>query len=401
MKKILLISVAFWGIPVMAQAETDLQCQQFGDDWCDNHGYKEEVCLSGYTCIKCPLNLSQVYNHRSQVKNCEVGDILWNDNNCYVLDITNGNITNAPDNLQPKAVVFDDVNKLAVQVKPRSSTQPFYHNIDEIAKKWQYSGVSGFTFLGNDGPKLFNFTIDADKQLCSANARGQGGSATYHQYGCKLPGVTAHKPATFYMSEQRTTTYNRRGWDDTFKIVNTASGSSFSFPAAVQCYSKNINSADVLAGHVWFLPSVGDLKTLGSACPHAGNNRNNCIADASAALPGTEVPNGYVDYDNTGTYWSSTQGYKNEFGDEDRDNGNKHDYYSYAVAVSGTNETVNCNVRFVPRTIFDGRNAQNNVWCVYHYGDDWDMSSYAALWAGQTQGQQQAPLDDDNTAAAN
>ena len=27
------------------------------------------------------------------------------------------------------------------------------------------------------------------------------------------------------------------------------------------------------------------------------------------------------------------------------------------------------------------------VLCVYHYGDDWDMSSYSSLWATQTQQQ--------------
>lgn len=501
MKKILLISVAFWGIPVMVQAE-EPPCEQLDSSWCGRHGYTETSCNEGYTAIRCPFDNfndntaeKHFFCHRSQVKNCKVGDILWSDNNCYVLEtglvstVSGGTcnpgdscanaIINVTTNVIPKGVVFDDVNKLAVGLKTiigGTTTDP------ELLK-WQMINISGlsipldidttphpYLYYGdqkyNDNHNYTGCDIldgsDAMADYCSVicnlndsnvcrdaqnddedcthaigescqcdtyyTCPGNGGRTGQcrRSKGCKIAGMG--DPGNFRVpteglisvgtgtvtgvigfsagpSRYATTSATRGGWRDTVRLrKGTTLGSGqlgFSAPAAMACYELNTSftscpneecandtGGEVGAGHVWFLPSSGDLVKLvdnyalvkealtkAYVSKFSGDTGDSQSYNSSVGAVLASENNDY--------YWSSTQA-------------SQSGYYNraYAVKLEESTSTDSCGVTtttYSSTMESKGRSAGNSVVCVYHYGDDWDMSSYADLWTNSTQTQQWLP----------
>jgi len=496
MRKMLLISTALMFATLATARADEPSCQDFSnnnttDKWCVDHGYKESSCGEGYTAINCPFNTTgKKFCHKNQVKDCAVGDILWNDNKCYVLlngnvtldesgmlsengnDTVSGVIMNAPENKYPIGVVFDDVNKLAVglnsngigiwqSTKDTSNDNRLqYFGANSMMMASQTSNNNNFQqppkhlFFGyqtREADTYFSCTdtssysdvasycsvncptttdpnsndydtaesdSDGTKYLSCDNNSGQrcprtkgcnivgmivpnGGAVTtmnVNTTGGNLGGATISigtLPYNYVSSSSQT-----GGWHDTVKLrAGTLIEKGFNAPAAMTCYNLNTNFSScpaghncmndtggaVGAGHVWFLPSVGDLIKLANNYEavrksldmqyimHINSGASSDFIDdvgESVMLPNSN-------------YWSSSQAFSGGF-------------YSYAYAVKRVEGTVSGTSCSAPRPSSHAdtpvkyeRTKSGRIVCVYHYGDDWDMSTYSSLWTTQTQQQEQ------------
>ncbi len=460
MKKMLLISTALMFATLATVRADEPSCQDFSDNtWCSSHGYKDDNCTEGYVSINCPFDTSKKFCHENQIKDCAVGDILWDDNKCYVLEIgdvklddngmlsENGNtvsgvIINTPANKYPIGVVFDDVNKLAV-------------GLDNYGLGlWQSNSDTYLQYFGSDNNRKHLFfgeqSVDnrnAKYDGCN-NAQAYDGAAAY----CSVAGCSAGDDHVAYDNNEGSTylscdisrqiTFCRRtkgcnivgmstisgvsvvasgvdptlsgstvsignlpynyissssqtgGWHDTVRLHagTLIDRKQFNAPAAMTCYDlndfgscptgsacANNTGGAVGAGHVWFLPSVGDLIKLANNYDAVRSNlsakyiRNVTRGDTSRYI--LDVANNGAGMILDSKYWSSSQAESGGF-------------YSYAYAVSQSlNQGTNCvaNTSQADAPVKLGRNESKRIVCVYHYGDDWDMSGYSDLWQAQQQ----------------
>ena len=237
-------------------------------------GYTKSAFECDYKGLECPFDSSKYYC--SGTKECEVGDIVYSDDNCYA------DASALPDGATPIAVVFDTTNKLAI----------------ELDVKLSLAFMSGYT-TGLTSDSFCGGSINNCKQKGVLNCSQD---ADYYEcvYGCKTKGINFDAIDYDNPKNYRTTSPSFVGFNDTGKLVDNVDGrSGYTTPAAGYCMGKNVEwQGDVVHNHArWFLPAIGDLQVLydnKAAVIQGIKNAGKTVNEATLAADG-------------GVLWSSTQ----------------------------------------------------------------------------------------------
>lgn len=280
-------------------------------NWCTSHGYTNNInkCkdFDNDAKIKCPFDDSYVYCPTAETKECEVGDILYEDNNCY---------TKLYAGSKPKAVVFDAVNKLAIDLiastqgafLKTNSTNLYDGLLTYSSETKKYSGVDiTSAMVGYCGSGATTETVAEEvvvpNQFPLRGYHKEIQNVTKQITGCKVSGsdYIADDPDNNYVessfSGYTTSATNPRGWRATVNLATRIHGQSaatsskkiFATPAKYcfdksqldcclfnQCAAHNNNNSNVISMlgcpgaydcntiniKPWFLPAIGDLVTL-------------------------------------------------------------------------------------------------------------------------------------------
>lgn len=408
MKKVLLVSTAMCLQAFAANA--DPVCFNTSgsgsDDWCDAHGYDQTLsdCYnnnSGYDAVPfvaCPFDTSKVFCQSAAEKDCQKGDILWSDNKCY-----NG----TPSEKTAKAIVFDEVNELAVdltetqlawqtQGTPAGGDHDWWIYQHEHPHLMKWDGTS--TTQTELGDKCSGENLESLSPL-AVTVNGNSGFATY---GCNIRGARAFPdyipvglgfwnvniPGGVFSRFYRTNSPTNGGWADSFAIMGQFGNrtSTYAVPAVSACYNKNgssdvcSDSFDVSDGRAWFLPSAGDMFELMVNLPAVQKGLQQARATLIGGVQNYAAYSGGTDFGDGRSYWTSTQASYRKQSDGghsgDGNNSPAGDYYFGAwfgrpMSASGGS------------MVFDtaAREQQRMVRCVYHYGY-WDLHIHQHNWRG-------------------